>query len=1395
MATFDAGTYYATKAKLSYSAVPTPDATSNSSFKDVQWLNTSNSSAVNGIPVGQSWLFNTACHKQIQQNSTTAGFTAASFSQRYVCSFPRDQALGDCADSGMTVGFQGCETSWCDGVTPLVLPDVCSNSDIFDPAALLATSAFSDLNQTIFTDLSFTNASSTFSFAVFATAVVMVQPDYSNAAITPALFSQTTPASTDSASSASTQGYWVGDSRKTVDRNAIEQDLAGLLLQAQSAKAAKAQAQTSYTYGSTAGATPTSAATASVKTSTSTLSASDSVVFAGCILPQQLRSACSMPGTCCDLLNLAYYDLTSQKCPETVLPATVNNPAAVSDWDILVNFGVNGIQSACYHQNCYTPADGVSLPGCSPCAAYKVETQLNANAAVFRPFSTYFTAVADANTLAACDFQEAVDSSGALVPSTSSLFNGSVLPPDSPDQTLFAYEPNCYEYIGYSGDARPKYGIRVRFSLLDSADGTDPTSSSWFSQFCQVCTPANINTSLSTQFASSYSGQAGWLALMQFYSRLENILGTSSAVKSTEQVYQAFYPAYFSYAVTQRYLLQFFGVAPPVTSLNYTTCAYLNFVDQTTWSASVAGVWANLASSATGDQATIASGLATSQLFTDLSRCKVTKVDDTNQVEVQICVPAILSNLLLTEGGASKLLQLMFPLTTAGNANFAIDQDLSIAEAHAFLVACSSSQTSSLMEGVFEVAEGSLSWKSYYVSESSNFLPAEFDATKPAGTQAFVAAVATFKVRVALHSLTLLFYLYYLSQVGEQITTMSNFVGMYEPQLSFAPEVLDWASACNLETNVLACSSSGYGGAGSGNLNDLFVNSSHQACLCINAKLASSAASLTSAVCFSNACRSSANMAIDRQSLLVNAASGSTCPKPARATITTDVNGGIISVDVDPDNRGSNYSSDYPPTVVVTGSLGSGAEFSVVLDSSQVSRVDVLNPGTNYDASTAEVYFKVSSSLPAATASQNMLTYNCATDCSAYANQLSTNLVTDYTTVDIAGLAATCNIELAAEPKGLSKFESFVIGSVLCGLSVPVCMLVALCVGLLKKEKSPSGKPKLLSKPVVVAGSVVAAIVGAGIAFFWLVFAGKQDCSAGTVTQNGNLLKASVCRSNPVKIMDFTLLDQFTLDQVFCMAPQSYCECDPQTNKSCSASSTCGCTDTATCCSDVGICASSSQIDMPYSNRQVTASIKETKLQVYDVVLCGSLFTCLVPAAITAFWLSTPWFGFGKVMTVGVILILCAAVCAVPMMLRAFDKDYYTSFDVKYMPCVALTNFPDVLWFSINSTDSSSSSSSSSSSDAQVLKLYSDNNELPSYYPDPLDTLNASSAASLVYVNNTWTLTDSQGLQYTNVYGSGVVFAPVSNSLSQTMYSQFKSGTVTLTACFTTGSGLPSCNA
>jgi hypothetical protein len=666
-----------------------------------------------------------------------------------VCNIGRDEAETTCDSSA---DGAACDTGWCDAMsyTKVVTdgtadPSVCSNSASFSfPSFALVL---------------FANAAP---YLAVASATVAITPDYSAAEDGVEQTYDVRPSSATAITDALSGSKWAGK-RDDFELTALED---GTMTCFAGSSVSRASLRP-YVYGpgpvpagTDTGVTGTplsiSPGTALAGTVARALRSSDTVSFEMCRLHQQLMK-CHSGGNVCNGTTCC-------------------------------NIGTS-TRDACHN---FTP--GVVVNGF--CSRY---ASLSDHSPTFKPWPQYFNVVRGGGAAAdvAC---AGTDDGKSCV-----LVNGVT---DLSSTGAFQYEPNSHRDPRNLASGGPVLGIPVKYSLLYSADGTDPATGSYLTQFASGASSVD-----STAAAPTYASAAGFLALGDFGVRLTTAL-TGSAEYST------FAAVYFAYALVQRVLLQFYGLAA-LAHLDGTTLApYALFEDDERWAGAVCDVWTTCApaSVAAGKAVNLIAAQVCSGTFLRGARPLVSSTGILGQVRVTLTVPS-----LLLSWSPAALLMAMFPFTSA---NFV----LPVSEgADAFSGTFESVQNPPSPPSLFSVVPGSTATE-YFAVVSGSPVPVSTGTApppSPSTTKCLVGARVTFTVDAAeAQSVTLLFYLYC---VAAGLATLEAECVADLP-VALPPALVDGSNVCGLTGG---CLQTGFSGPGSSALNVLFVTANSTICKCL----------------------------------------------------------------------------------------------------------------------------------------------------------------------------------------------------------------------------------------------------------------------------------------------------------------------------------------------------------------------------------------------------------------------------------------------------------------------------------------------------------------------------------------------------------------------------------
>lgn len=852
----------------------------------------------------------------------------------------------------------------------------------------------------------------------------------------------------------------------------------------------------------------------------------------------------------------------------------------------------------------------------------------NAFAALFNPFAKYFNVM--------------VGQGGALCESTSDklscvAFNGIVKDVASggdANYDQFAYVPNPYRDPTAFASKGPVLGVPVTYSLMYSANGSSPSAGSYLVQFLNPGTMGDTY-----KVTPGYKSASGFNALGSFWDRLNSAM--PSAGDAGSKTYAAFVKNFYGYAVTNCFLLSLYQLAPFASATPMLSMFGL-FQSSKDWAGDVVSVWTDLNTGASS----LLSALTGSDFFKN-SQPVFGLIDSSGQIQVKITVPALL--LPWTENYLGELLIAMFPKT---GTDYKVTSSFSAADAFSQLLA----KGPSVKQTTFQVVAGSTATTYYSISDSSQ-IPTSGQSTGGSSSAVTIGAEVTFKVQVAKQSMTLLFYLYYLSQNKMQaITTYNDFVLSSAPTIQPVPKLLNWASACSIMSNGQCLNQDGYENNGSSPVNNLFLNKDTAVCKCIypanvQSGLAKEAVWDNAALCYNAYCESNEQTTIDLQSILASDSAGK-CPTGATA-IADVVNGVITKVTV------ITVGSDYTevPVVQFTGSVGQNASATAAISSSGgLLSVTVVKGGSGY---TNDVVVDIEPGT-----SPDAASYDCTKECRAYINVVQNETV-DLAAVNLTRLSNDCNFDITADNNGFNdQWCFFAIFAMLIA-----CMPVFYGTAALASPKTVI-RP-LFYGPVLLVFFVM--LVAA--AYMYLDLQGVQHCVSDSYEKK-YFWPASKCRSRGF----FGYLPQYDIPEGFCdTTKRSYCQCSTvKGNKIGCTAGGCGCAD-ASCCSDVGLCTDPNLVTNPYQGRKLMATVKNTRFRPVVAALSGAIALCAVPAAVVAFWYGSKDSLKGKPYIAAVIALVVLAVCSVPMFVQGFVPSFYKTFVVGVSKCVQLSGYPKKL--------------------------------------------------------------------------------------------------------------------
>ena len=991
-----------------------------------------------------------------------------------------------------------------------------------------------------------------------------------------------------------------------------------------------------------------------------------------------------------------------------------------------------------------------SQSGCWPdtwlfCSPY---TSTGYTSPVFRPFAQYFEVALGADN-ALCERSGDDDLRSCLV------FNGRVRALDTNGGSLFTFEPNAFKDPRLFESGGPVLGVPVEFSLLFSADGSDPSTGSYLAQFCSAADPSSATGAT----AVTYGTQRGFLALGAFWTRLNTMVlpttdttaavaGTTSAsgsASAADENYAKFCRAYFVYAVTNRFLLSLYQLAPLASGSGITSGPLALFQTSQQWTRYTAGVWASVATTYSASE--FLPGLASSELFTG-AQPLVGAVDSDGNISVTLTVPS-----LLLSWSPAALLLAAFPFTPS---TFNLPVHFDPATAFQLILGnigttgsvTAATTATSATNNPFSVI-GPVSVQYYTVDYNTTMstgyvVPAANTDTNDSLDTAIVAAKMSFTVKAAPGSMTLLFYLYYVHSHGTgtfSAEAAAELLATGEPAVVPVPTFLDWSVACSLASST-QCLASGYTGVGASVVNALFLNSQAAVCQCVRpansiAGLTSEATLNPSAMCFNSFCRSTAQTTVDRNSLIAGALAGTSCA--ARATA---------------------------PSLTTEASL--------------------TPPATETATATAM----------------------CKSLCPEYLSVLD-NASVDAGVIDAVALRDECGVDLTSS--ATATVATAPAAAACCAMlfaCVPIFFLASLMASAALAAKSTNtttsashassasaAVPTLppLRPAFYVPALVVFVLCCAAAVYAWVDLRGTATCAGGAVLLNdGYDFPASACMSNgfaskAAAVVGLTV-PLFKLPASFCQAPISYCQCNNSAtygqNISC-ATSSCGCSGAA-CCSTNGICTAEATATEPYAGRAIKLYEHDTRFDPLMGAVCCAAALCVVPACVAAMWLGTPAFALKPAAAVAIaFIILC--LCAVPLAVQALDSSRYRRYDVGVGTCVRLTEYPAAIAL----TDQSSI----------TYTMQLDTGSSVPYYT--LDSATSTAPATLSYSSTASAFTSSAapvtGTVYVNDTSSSVVFAGVPATQTAPtlppLYAMFRSsdGTFAFSVCGTSATGTTTC--
>lgn len=858
----------------------------------------------------------------------------------------------------------------------------------------------------------------------------------------------------------------------------------------------------------------------------------------------------------------------------------------------------------------------------------------NKYAALFNPFAKYFNVLVGEGKVL-CESSD--DASSCVV------FNGIVAraaSADNPFYNQFAYTPNPYKDPTTFSTKGPILGVPVTYSLMYSANGSTPSAGSYLVQFLNPDTVGSPGT-----IAPGYKSAAGFNALGLFWDRLNSILPNTGDGGS--KTYMGFVQNFYGYAVTNCFLLSLYQMAP-FASKTPMLSMFAFFRPSKDWKSDVVDVWNDVSTGAS----TILKALTGSDFFLN-SQPTLGPINESGQIQVKITVPALL--LPWTTNYLGELLISMFPKT---GTDFKVTSSFSTATTYAQIAAA----VPSVKQSVFQIVPGS-STVTYYSISDTDPTPKSGQGGSKDGHTATIGAEVTFKVQVAKQSMTLLFYLYYLSQNKmQEITTYNDYVLSSAPTVQPVPTLLNWASSCAIMDNGQCLNQDGYSVDGAALVNNLFLNKDSAVCKCIypsnvQSNLSADAVWDNAALCFNTHCQSNEQTTVDLKSILASDGAGK-CPTGATA-VAEVVNGAITNVTVV--TTGSDYTQI--PVISFTGSVGKGATATAVLNSAGgLSSINVLKGGTGYTDSVVTTIEPGSS--------PDVANYNCTSQCKAYINIIE-NEVVDLADVNLTKLSNECNFNITDTGNGFNDQWCFF---------AIFAMLIA-CMPLFYGAAAIA-RPKVVTEMSFYAPVLVVFFVMlAAAAYMYLDLQGLQHCGERIYKKN-YFWPASKCQSRGL----FGYLPKYDIPEGFCVSKQSYCQCSTvKGNERTCPIGSCGCSDDS-CCSDVGLCTDPNLATTPYKGRQLMATVKKMRFRPIVAALSGAIAVCAVPAAVVAFWYGSNDDVKGKPYVAAVIGLIVLAICSIPMFIQGFVPRIYKTFVIGVSKCVQLSDYPKQLVWTANTS-------------------------------------------------------------------------------------------------------------
>ena len=1000
-----------------------------------------------------------------------------------------------------------------------------------------------------------------------------------------------------------------------------------------------------YVYGTST--VPTSSGTSS------NLSTSDTVQFAYCRHPQQIANCANLGCASCNVFN-------------------------INGYSTVASFTQDVGQSCCYNA------------ACANCANMTINPGRMTKAYVYRPYTMFWYSVlgtgpSGSSALTVCE-EDAENPDGTCV-----LCNGIVAANPDLSSTHFAYEPNPYASPMDSSSAHmpeggPVLGVPVVYALSNSADGQAASEGSFLAQFLKQ------GTCSSKSVAQTYNQQCGWLALEAFYDSLVSKLDL------------VFAEMYYAYAVTQRFCLSLFQLAP-FASIDGTTSAPLAFfMSEGEWAANVVQPYSQLSH---------ASSIASSAMVTELSQPQIQPMDGDGNVTLTVLVPALLLGWLDDLDKVAVLVQRLFPLTDADTFDLKTSFDPQTAFDQITSLGPSLEQQES---SVFQVVSASAT--SYFkLSTTSPLVPVAGTSPSKAesSTEVNVAALVEIAVKPSNNAATTLFYLYAFKRRGVSALpgTVSQYLAPGEPVPPLAPARLTWGAACQILESQACTNAVVYSDKGGWRVNSLFLSGDAQACKCVfNVNYPSTSTSTSSsssvadhawnpgAMCFNASCETTADLTVDLANLVAAAAAGSKCPAQSALATATVLNGQVVSVTVE---GGGGVGYVTAPTVEFSSNTGTGAAATAVIDAKTGTVVEVVvtSKGSGYVLSPQVTILATPLTSASSTATSNTTTTSeCASYCASYIDAVQSSAVSP-DNVNLTDMAALCDTDVftlfgLASGQGLIASPKLMAAGIVALAAMPV-VYAAAAFAAVALRSTTKFSDTLAADPFFIVGvAVVQVLVAALFTYAWFDLDGIQVCgSVKSPDADGFSYPSSKCMSRGALQDIFPALAPYELPQMFCKQARLYCECSNNELLPCNtAISGCGC-NTTQCCSANGLCASEELTDMPLTGRPLTTRVVDDEEEAAGVPPIETIALCVAAALVISpcvaiiagaftHGVTSPSLWWVPVLASATAFVVALGVCFVPLLLWYIDgTDLFnsltttTTYEVGVGACSSLPAYPE----------------------------------------------------------------------------------------------------------------------